>query len=321
MHISLNFLLLGISLLLLVKASDKLVDNATILANKIGISHFLIGLSVVSVGTSLPELGVAVAASVAKDSEIVLGNILGANIINIALLLGVALLITSIKIKKYEFKTDAPLLLIITSIFIILGIDGEYNYIDGVLFLLLFVFYMLFLFQREDLVVEAAKKIKIEGEEKKHPHLVIYRVFVILVLSLIIYFAARITVFSGENIALFFGVSKVVVSLIAISLGTTLPELGVTLAAARKNDTEMLLGNIIGSNISNILLVGGIASIIYTLDVHAKVLFFVYPILGFVTLLLLVFMRMKQEFRYKEGMSFLMIYLFFVVVSVYLGVS
>ena len=162
MNISLLIIIFAVSIYFLIKSSDKFVDAATIIADRFGVSHFIIGLTVVSIGTSLPELGAAVAAALVGNSDIVIGDIVGSNIANTAFVLGVGVLMASIKIKKSHFKIDGPLLLIITSIFLLMAIDGVYSFIDGLILLLLFILYIFFLLNRKDLIAEAAEDIKIE---------------------------------------------------------------------------------------------------------------------------------------------------------------
>lgn len=303
------------SVYLLIKSSDYFVDAASIIADKLGISHFIIGLTLVSIGTSLPELGAAIVAALSDNSEIVIGNIIGSNIANIAFVLGVGVLIASIKIKKSFFMVDAPLLLIVTSIFIVLGLDGSYNFLDGILLLLLFLFYIAFLLEREDVVSEAAESVEFPRKD----HNILLNLSIIGLSIAVLYFSAKGLVFSGVGIASILGISHSTIGLVGIAIGTSLPELAVTIASAKKGNTELLLGNVIGSNISNILLIGGIAALITPVIVSYSIMYFIYPILAFVTILLLIFMRLRTEFKQLEGVSFLLIYMFFLVLSVYLG--
>jgi cation:H+ antiporter len=196
-----------------------------------------------------------------------------------------------------------------------MGVDGQYNFIDGIVLLLLFIFYIVFLIKRDDLVTEAAGDIQIDHEKTK----ISIQSFIIFVSIIMLFVSAKILVFSGIGIASFLGVSNAVIGLIGIAIGTSLPELAVTISSAKKGNTQLLLGNIIGSNISNILLIGGVSALITPLIVSSSLLFMIYPILALVTVLLIVFMRLRTEFRTMEGISFLLIYMFFLVMSVYMG--
>lgn len=316
MHILLLIVIFIISLYFLIKSSDKLIDSTVLIANKLGVNHFLIGLTVISIGTSLPELGAAIAASLKNSSGIVIGNIIGSNIANTAFVLGVGVLICAIKVKKSQFMIDGPLLFIITTIFIILGLDYTYDWIDGALLIAIFLFYILFLFQREDLVSEAAEEYKIENEKIK----VFPNIFIIIISFIALFYSAKYLIYSGLNIAEFFNINESLIGFIAIAIGTSLPELAVTIQSAKKGNTELLLGNIIGSNISNILLVGGVASIISTLVIDKIVLFIIYPILAILTIFFMVSMRLKKEFKIFEGIIFLLIYMVFIMICVYLGI-
>ena len=315
MNIFLLVLIFFVSMYFLIKSSDKFVDAAVAIADKIGVNHFIIGLTVVSIGTSLPELGASVMASITGDSGMVIGNIVGSNIANIAFILGIGVLLASIKIKKSYFMIDAPLLLLITAVFIVLGLDNVYNYIDGILLILLFFFYIVFLFEREDILTEAAQDTEIEKNKINMP----FNILILIISLLVLFLSAKFLVYSGKNIASFLGIESAIIGLIGIAIGTSLPELAVTINSARKGNTELLLGNIIGSNISNILLVGGVSSLITPLVLSSSILYFIYPILGFVTILLLFFMRLRTEFKQMEGVAFLFIYMFFLVLSVYIG--
>lgn len=316
MNVILLVILFAISIYLLIRSSDSFVDAATVIADKLGVSHFIIGLTVVSIGTSLPELGAAVVAALANNSDIVIGDIVGSNIANTAFVLGIGILMSSINIKKSHFKIDAPLLLLVTSVFFVMALDGVYNFIDGIVLLILFVLYILFLVKRDDLVAEAADDIRIEHNKKTSS-----QIFIILIAVAVLFLSAKLLVYSGIGIASAFGVSDALIGLIGIAVGTSLPELAVTISSAKKGNTQMLLGNVIGSNVSNILLIGGISALITPIFVAQSIMFFIYPILMFVTVLLLIFMRLRPQFRTMEGVSFLIIYMFFIVISMYAGVS
>ncbi len=275
-----------ISLFALIKGASLLVSSAAKLANSLGISRFIIGLTLVALGTSIPELATAITATFSNNPGIILGNIIGSNIANISLILGFTALFFTLKITKTNKKIlshDILILLTITTLLFLFAFDKVLSAYDCAFLLLLFLLYVNYHFKfkttiktfRDSLSMHhllelfnnknsnkrsTTKTNKLKNLAKEIP-------FIAISLPLIIY-GSKYLVSSAVNIATLFQIPSSIIALAMISIGTTLPELTTSIAAARKGFSTMLLGNLIGSNITNILLVIGIAGLISPLTIN-----------------------------------------------------
>ncbi|QCT94287.1 calcium/sodium antiporter [Caminibacter mediatlanticus TB-2] len=253
-----------ISLIALIKGADLLIKEAEKIALKFGISEFIIGATLIAIGTSLPELATAIAATLENKSDIVVSNVIGSVIFNITLVLGLIFLIAKkIKPKRDIFTKDAAWSLFPLFAFILVSFDGVITRGEGFLFFILIFGYMLFLFRNPELVEE---EIEIEKEKFNTIKTII---FLIIGFILVIY-GADYLVLSATNIAQSLGISEWLIGLLLISFGTSLPELIVSIIAAKKGKADMSIGNIIGSNIANFSVVIGGASIIKPLTFNIK---------------------------------------------------
>jgi cation:H+ antiporter len=292
-----------VGLVILVKGCDIFIDGASGIATKLGISEHLIGLTIVALATSLPELAVSSIASINQEAGIAIGNIIGSNISNICLILGIAALIMTLKTEKQTIE-DAFFMIVVTIIFIaLIAVDQTLNRYDAVLFLLLYIYFIYRLYRTH---------------KKKNAHLSIKKesilretLFVILGASGLI-FGAHFLVESGVGIAQLLGVSPVIIGLTMIALGTSLPELSSTITAALKKRYGLAVGNVIGSNIINILLVLGISGLINPIPIGKKV-FITAPFLIGVSILTLFFIRGK--IGRKQGYILVFLYGFFIIIT------
>ena len=264
MTIFLQIILLIVGFVLLIKGADIFVDGASSTAQNFKVPKILIGLTIVAFGTSAPELAVSIKALASGNSDMVLGNVIGSNILNILLILGVAALIHPIIVKRQTVIKELPICLLITLLLVTLITDHLFagaseNYFsraDGITTLLFFAVFVYYL------ISSALKSRNGNDVEKPKYKLWMSILFILLGLGGIIG-GSELVVSSATNIAETLGVSQRVISLTIIAFGTSLPELVTTIVASKKGEQDLLVGNIIGSNIFNIAVVLGIPAVIF----------------------------------------------------------
>lgn len=249
-----SWFMLGLGFLMLVKGSDFFVDGASKIALHFHIPQLIIGLTIVAMGTSAPEAAVSITAALQANADITIGNILGSNILNVLLILGIASIITPLKTAKSTLLFEIPLMMIISAILLLLGMDETITQIDGCLLLLMFLFYLTYLFHQTK-----QKKQAEEMMDREKPGKLL---FVSGLGLLLIVFGSHIAVEAACAIAREVGVSERWIALTIVALGTSLPELFTSVAAARKGNADIAIGNIVGSNIFNILFVIGLSALI-----------------------------------------------------------
>ena len=334
-------------LLILLKSSDYFVEAATKIARYFYIPEFTIGVTVIAVGTSLPEITSAIFAALNNESSLVIGTAIGSNIANISLILGIAALWSVIKIKREVFIRDCVFLIFVTVAFYILSLDGLISWTEGIMFVLLFAvyFYIMYITRLESDIseryvkflgylyrikdIDGVKNIKelkeraVNHEEKNFVKLrgnmtrsecFLYLLFMILSCGVLLWSAKYLVKYSIE-LASLLEVNVGFVGLIFVAVGTSLPELAVTISSLKKGFHNMLIGNIIGSNITNTLIVVGFAAIINPIVITKIDLFFLFPFLLITTVFLLSFIRSEWFTRIKEGLIMLSFYAVFLITS------
>ena len=257
MEIILQIVLLIVGFILLIKGADWLVDGASSIASNFKVSKLLIGLTIVAFGTGAPELAVSFSSLFNGSTDILVGNVIGSNIINVLLLIGIAAIIRPIKVNKDTVSKELPLLLLISTALIVLLLDvnlseaiiNTFSRADAIICLLFFCIFLYYLFS-------LARKNKAEAKKVDKPKYTLGKSFIFTILGLIgIIAGSQLVVNSASNIATTIGISERIISLTIIALGTSLPELVTTVIAAKKGEGDLLVGNIIGSNIFNICVV------------------------------------------------------------------
>ena len=254
MNIILQLVLLTVGFVMLVKGSDWFVDGAAGIAAKFHIPQIIIGLTIVAMGTSAPEAAVSITAAMNGSADITVGNIVGSNILNVLVILGLASAIVPINVDKSSQKNDIPFMILISALFLVLGCDGAITHIDGIILLILFVSYMGYM-------VWGALHANEEGDEIKEMKVWQMLLSTVGGLGLVVW-GADVAVDAATELARIFGLSERFIGLTVVALGTSLPELFTSVTAARKGNAEIAIGNIVGSNVFNILFVVGLSSMI-----------------------------------------------------------
>ena len=257
MEIALQLLLLVIGFIFLIKGADWLVDGASSVASNFKVSKLLIGLTIVAFGTGAPELAVSFSSLISGNTDILLGNVIGSNIINVLLLIGVAAIIRPIRVKKDTVSKELPLLLLISTALITLILDvtlteamtNIFSRSDAIICLLFFCIFLYYL-------ISLARKNKKEAKKVEKPQYKLGKSFLLIIVGLAgVVAGSQLVVSSASAIATVIGISERVISLSIVALGTSLPELVTTITAAKKGESDLLVGNIVGSNIFNICIV------------------------------------------------------------------
>ena len=275
-----------VGLVLLVWSADRFVDGAVGVAQFFGMSTFLIGMLVVGFGTSAPEMVVSVLSALNDTPQLALGNAYGSNIANIALILGTTALIAPVIVKKQAVKRDIPILIATTVLTIVLVKDGNVSLFDGVVLLLAFVAITVFNISME--LCDKRKRKNEAAESEPAEKVSIVKAFAWLLVGLALLIASsRMLVWGAVYMAQALGVSDLLIGLTIVAVGTSLPELASSIAAARRGENDLAVGNVIGSNIFNTLVVVGIAAVITPIKaMDAEVLSRDLPIVSVLTLLL-----------------------------------
>ena len=255
MEIFLQIILLCVGFVMLVKGADWFVDGSSGIATKFKIPQLVIGLTIVAMGTSAPEAAVSITAALKGNADITVGNIVGSNILNILIILGLSALITPLAVAKSTIKAEIPFMIAVTLLLLGIGYNGTIGLLEGIILLVVFLIYLGYLFL-------LAKKDKDKAEENiKEPSIAKALIWTVIGLVLIVY-GSNVTVDAATKIAQVLGLSERFIGLTIVALGTSLPELFTSVSAARKGNADIAIGNIVGSNIFNILFVIGVSAAI-----------------------------------------------------------
>ncbi len=297
--------LLILSLMALYIGAGWLVQGSSALALKANISPLVIGLTIVAFGTSAPELAVSLGATLRGQGDIAIGNIVGSNIFNIGVILGVSATICPLQVKKQLLRIDIPIMLAATILFTILFWNGTLGRMEGLFFLTGIIIYTLFslLYSRKQ---EEEPNLELE-EQPKHwavDTLTIIGGLVVLV------FASRLLVDNAVSIAKELGVSEAVIGLTIVAAGTSMPELATSVVAAYKHKTDIAIGNIVGSNLFNILAIAGFCSLMHPIEAK-NVNYIDLLVMLAISILLLPLMKSGQKISRTEGAALILIYVIY----------
>ncbi|MGN0266295.1 MAG: calcium/sodium antiporter [Lachnospiraceae bacterium] len=263
-----QIIILFIGFILLMKGADFFVDGACAIAKRFGISEMVIGLTIVAMGTSLPEAAVSLAAAWKGNADISVGNVVGSNILNILIILGITSVITELMIQKNTIRYEMPFLILITAVLLFMGMDGKIAFYEGIILWVLFLVYLGYLF----IISKSETTDRIEIENKQGMSVLKSIVFTLIGLVMIIA-GSDFAVDAASAIARIIGLSERFIGLTIVALGTSLPELVTSVTAARKGSADIAIGNIVGSNIFNILFVLGTTALIISVpfQIHFRV--------------------------------------------------
>ena len=309
MLINIAYILLGF--LLLIKGGDYLVEGAVAIAQRAKLSKMVIGMTVVGFGTSMPELLVSAQSALVGNSGIAIGNVVGSNIANIALILGISSLIVPIASSRVTLRIDHPFMLLSAILFVAIAMTGSIERWAGVLFVLMligFVWYQ---------VVASRKAMKQQEEEPAEAPMALWKAILIVAVSFgAMVFGADKLIEGASNIALALGVSDRIIGLTIVAVGTSLPELFASVMASIKGESDMAIGNIIGSVTFNILSVIGISAIICPIKESNVGFGFDYLAMILVSVILWIFLRTHHKIVRWEGLILTLFYIAYMVKTI-----
>ena len=299
--IGIQLILLVVGFVLLIKGSDFFVDGSSNIASILKIPTLIVGLTIVAFGTSAPEAAVSITSSLSGNNALAVSNVIGSNLFNMMLIIGLCALLRELKIGRDVLNKDLPFLVVITAIlsgFIIIG--WSISRVEGIILFLLIIGYVSYL-------VYSAKKTK-EAQIVEKPKMGLLRSIIYIVGGVAgIIIGADFVVDSASYIAIAFGMSETLVGLTIVAIGTSLPELVTSLTALKKEENQLIIGNVIGSNIFNILFVLGASSIISPITINPNMIVDIALMLG-VTILFFIFGKTQDKYDKKEG--FILVALF-----------
>lgn len=309
-----NFGWLSLGLILLYYGAEWLVQGASSLSLKIGLTPLIVGLTVVAFGTSAPELLVCVFANLEDPPKggFALGNIIGSNVCNIALILGVAALVRPIKVHRQVISRDMPILLAVTFTFVWMLRDNTITMTEAIILVIVLLAYITYsivdgLKSKDEIEIEGMNQDEIEAARNAPPAKIVFYVFLLLIGLTLLALGANRLILGGVGIATHFGVPEVLIALSLVALGTSLPELATSIVASLKKQGDIIVGNVVGSNLFNILAVIGITGIIAPLsstEIRPLDLWFMVGL----TVVALPFMWSQRRLGRLEGVILLLVY-------------
>ncbi len=305
-----NILILVAGLALLYFGSSLLVEGSASTAIMFAVRPVIVGLTIVSLATSAPELLVSLVASVKGSEGISIGNILGSNVINVALVLGASAIIQPVVIKKQVVRIEIPYMILISFIFWGICLDGTINRVDGIiLFVLLTIFLGYGLYTARD------KSNGNSSKPSKTPSLLLKNIAYILAGIVMLAYGANLVVKEAIEMAQVIGLSQTFIGISVVALGTSLPELATSVVAAARGESDISVGNVVGSNLFNICLVMGTVGLFNPMSVDSSLHWFEFPFMIFIGLVLGVIAYISKGVGKKGGVLFIALFI------AYLGVS
>lgn len=302
-----NLLLLLVGFILLIKGADLFVEGSSSIAKKFKIPTMIIGLTIVAMGTSAPEASVSITSSLIGQNDMSVANVVGSNFFNILVVLGVSSLISKLPVKDNTIKNDVPFLIFISIISLIFAIDLKISRFEGFIFLSLFTWFILSLIKNAKLNKEEVEVVN---------ELPMFKTILYVIVGLAgIVLGGDLTVDGASAIATQFGLSENLIGLTIVAVGTSLPEFVTSVIATRKGETEIAIGNVVGSNIFNILFVLGIASVIspmtISIEVGIDIIFMI-----FITILLFTNVKQEKFIMKKHGLIYLVMYITYMLYTI-----
>lgn len=306
LSIGLAILAFIVGVIFLYKCSDILVDGTSKTAAQLGISSLIISVIVVAFGTSAPEFAISVGAAFQSHADISMGNIIGSCVANLLLVLGVSAIIRPIKVKKTVIKREMPIIIGVTAVLLLssfFGLLDTHRLIGGAIFLVLFAVFIVYF-------IQCAKKERNNDVEKYESGKTLKNIIFIILGIAGVVVGALLLIESALSIANFFGIPEMIIALSMVAVGTSLPELVVSAMAAYKNESDIAVGNVIGSNVFNIFLILGASALLIPLNAVNSIGNLL--ILMVVTLVMFPVLYTGHVISRKEGVFLLVLYLFFI---------
>ena len=312
-----SFILLIIGFFFLIKGADLFVEGAASIAKKFNVPSMVIGLTIVAMGTSAPEAAVSITSSLAGQNDMSVANVVGSNFFNILVVLGVSSIIATLPVEKNTIKKDTPFLLLVSGLLLLFGLDLRISRIEGIILLAFFTYFLVNTVKTAKNSASNSKEeaaITAEAEE-----VVEFSLPKTILLSLIgiagIVLGGDMVVDSATKIATSFGMSANLVGLTIVAVGTSLPEFVTSIVAIKKGETEIAIGNVIGSNLFNILLVLGLATTIKPIVISMFALFdIVFMVI--ITLILYFFMKKNNKLVKSQGFILLALYIAYMAYTI-----
>jgi len=307
-------LLILVGFLLLIKGADILVDGSSAIAKKLRISEIVIGLTIVSIGTSMPELFVSTSSALKGSSDISIGNVIGSNICNLLLILGLSSIINPVKFHKETKMIENPMSIIISLIFLVIcNINQDVNRIEGIILLILFVAFLIYTVimgkksQKEEIL-------EISLEESKKINIV--KNLVLIILGIIgLKVGGDLVVNNAKLIATALNISEKIIGLTIVAIGTSLPELVTSVTAAIKGESDIAIGNIIGSNIFNMLLIIGVSAIITPITYNISYNFdMIVLFIAMILMCIFPFIKPKDVMSRGNGIIYILLYICYMLI-------
>lgn len=309
---SIQIILIILGFILLIKGADILVEGSSAIAKKMHISEIIIGLTIVSIGTSMPELVVSTTSAIEGYSDMSVGNIIGSNICNLLLILGLSAMIKPVKFQQQTKWIENPLSIILTIIFCIMcNINQDINRIEGIFLITLFILFLIYTIvmgmksQKNQVIMQL-------DETKKISTLKNIMLIILGIATLKI--GGDLVVYNSEQIARILKISEKIISLTIVAIGTSLPELATSVTAAIKGDSDIAIGNIVGSNIFNMLLIIGLSAVIkpinYNITYNAQIILL---FIGMVLMLIFPFIKPKNILSRKNGLLCVILYIIYLI--------
>ncbi len=304
------FIIIGF--LLLIKGADFLVHGSSSIAKKFGIPEIIIGLTIVSIGTSMPELFVSLTSATEGFSDVSIGNVVGSNLCNLLLILGITTVVRSVKFTHSTKVIEIPFMIMITFVFFILSQNGIISRMNGIMLVALFLLFILYTIISTK--IKQKRNEEFEVDETPEEISIIRSILKIIIGIVALKIGGGFVVNNSISIAKMIGISEKIISVTIIAIGTSLPELVTSVYASIKGDTDMAIGNIIGSNIFNMLLIVGLSSVITPINYNPSYNLDLIILFG-ASLLLLIIPEVgkKNQMTRTSGALFLLSYIGYMI--------
>ena len=307
--IIIQVVLLLVGFVFLIKGSDFFVDGASSIASLLRIPTIIVGLTIVAFGTSAPEAAVSITSSLTGSNAMAISNVIGSNLFNMLMVIGIAALLSNLLMEKSVLQKDLPFLVGITALWaIFIFIGWDISNIEGIVLLVILLAYVYYL-------IRSARKSK-DANEVEKPKFSLPKSIIFIIVGLAgIILGGDLVVDSASAIAMAFGMSETLVGLTIVAIGTSLPELVTSITALRKGENQLVIGNVIGSNIFNILFVLGASSAISSIPLDPSMLIDVIFMLA-VTILCFIFGKTQDKYDKKEGIILIALFILYMAFAI-----